>query len=182
LLLPKLHEIHIDIRLYEWRATPQLISFLSLCSLEVLSFKTANHHPCDDDMIQILRACSSLVQLELRGRGNQCMTKSFLAQFAYHRGTRNSEVQLVPKLRTLTVDYTPRHFNIFDFADSIQSRMMPSDEEVAGDTSIAGLRIVEIHYFKDGVETLDTTILSRLRQLKNKGLKISILQERKDLL
>ena len=178
LLPPKLHEISIDILGLEWGETPQLVSFLSLSLPKMFSFKSRTHHPCDEDMIQILQACPSLVQLELRQCIPQCMTKHFLAQFASHRGSGNSSVQLVPKLHTLIVDYDPSFFNIFDFADAIESRMMFGGEleGLASDKPlVAELKTVEIHLKDMGGEPFDT-ILSRLRQLKDSGLRISVLE------
>jgi hypothetical protein len=185
LLLPKLHEISIDILGLGWGETPQLVSFLSLSSPKIFSFKSRRHHPCDDDMIQILQTCPSLVQLELRQCIPQCMTKHFLAQFASHRGLGNSSVQLVPKLLTLIVDYAPSRFNIFDFADTIESRMMLGGELeglASDDPPVAGLKTVEIHLCDTAVEPFDTTILSRLRQLRDNGLRISVLEWGKRLL
>jgi hypothetical protein len=185
LLPPKLHEISIDILGLEWGETPQLVSFLSLSSPKIFSFQSRNHHPCDDDMIQILQICPSLVQLELRGCISQCMTKHFLAQFTPDRSSGNSSVQLVPKLLTLIVDYAPSHFNIFDFADTIESWMM-FDGELEGlafdDPPVAGLKTVEIHLCEIAVEPFDTAILSRLRQLRDNGLRISVLEWGKNLL
>jgi hypothetical protein len=174
---PKLHEISIDILGLEWGETPQLVSFLSLSSPKIFFFKARSHHPCDDDMIQILQACPSLVQLELRQCIPQCMTKHFLAQFASHGGSGNSSVQLVPKLHTLIVDYHPSFFNIFDFADAIESRMMLGGElkGLASDNLlVAELKTVEIHLRDMQGEPLDTTILSRLHQLRDNGLRISV--------
>jgi hypothetical protein len=182
LLLPKLHEICIDIEHYSWTTAPQFTSLLSQCSLECLSFSADVYNVSDDDMIQILLACSSLVQLRLRNHGTRCMTKSFLAQFAHDQASESSKMLLVPRLHTIIVDYTPQWFDIFDFADAIQSRMMLFDgEQAPDDTSFARLEAVEINYF-GARESLNTKTLSRLRYLRDTGLKISLLQGPKDLL
>ncbi|KIM76329.1 hypothetical protein PILCRDRAFT_12923 [Piloderma croceum F 1598] len=63
LLLPQLHEISISSSENWWKATSQLISLLSQCSLAKLSLNLINLS--DDDMIRVLQACPSLVQLDL---------------------------------------------------------------------------------------------------------------------
>ena len=181
LLLPELQEIYIDIQCCRWTATPQLTSLLSQCSLKCLSFSTDVHHASDNDMIQILQACSSLVQLRLRNLGAQCITKYFLAHFAYDQASESSKMLLVPRLRTIIVDYAPQRFDMFDFAGAIQSRMMLSDEgQAPNDTSFARLETVEINCLRG--EFFDTETLSRLRHLRDTGLKVSLLQGSKDLL
>jgi hypothetical protein len=178
LLLPELHEICINSR---WTATSQLTSFLSRCSLAKLSLQLKNP-PSDDEMIQILRTCPSLVQLDLRWCTSQCMTKSFFAQFAYRGDPENSATQqLVPMLRTMNIDYTGTEFNIPDFANAIESRIMSNSEGPAPD-DIAGLQTVEIHYPSTSTCSLDSPILSRLRQLRGTRLEIRFLQGDKDIL
>jgi hypothetical protein len=179
LLLPKLYRLSIDILGLEWGETPRLVSFLSLSPPKIFSFKSRRYHPCDNDMIRILQTCPSLIQLELQDCITQCMTKHFLAQLASHRGSGNSSVQLVPKLRTLIVDYAPSWFDMFDLADAIESRMMLGGELeglASEDCLVAELKTVEIHLCEMEVEALDMTILSRLRQLRDNGLRISVLQ------
>jgi len=177
LLLPKLQEISIDFCRTRWTATSQFTSLLSRCSLAKLSLDLSNPLS-DNDMIQILQACPSLVQLNLH---RQRMSTSFLAQFAYHRAPENSTTQqLVPMLRTMNIGYSGTEFNILDFADAIQSRIISNSEGLASD-EIAGLQTVKIHY-KRTFHTPDLTTLSRLRQLRGTGLEISFLQGSQDIL
>ena len=121
LLLPKLQEISIDSWI-QWTATSPLISLLSRCVLAKLSLNLGGALS-DNDMIQTLQACPSLVQLDLLWHTPKCMTTSFFAQFAYRRGPENATTQqLVPMLRTMNIDYSGTEFNIIDFADAIQSQ------------------------------------------------------------
>ena len=174
LLLPKLQEISIDSCQTQWTATSQFISLLSRCSLAKLSL---GNPLSDNDIIRILQACPSLVQLDLC---HQHISTSFLTQFTYRRVPENSTTQqLVPMLRTMNIDYRGTEFNIADFADAIQSRIISNSEGLASD-EITGLQTVKIHY-KRTFHTPDFT-LSRLRQLKGTGLEISFLQEGKDIL
>ena len=173
LLLPKLREISITQSF--WTATSQLISVLSRCSLAKLSLNLRNLS--DNDMIRVLQACPSLVQLDLY---YQRMSTPFLAQFAYRRAPENSTTQqLVPMLHTLNITYYGTEFNIPDFADAIQSRILSNSEVIASD-EIAGLQTVKICY--KGAYFPNLAPLERLRQLKGTGLEISFLQEGKDIL
>jgi len=181
LLLPKLQEISIE-TIGQWTATPQLTrlaapqltSLLSRYSLKTLRLKLACPLP-DYDMIQILQSCSSLVRLDLRGRSPECMTASFLAQFAIRRDPENSTVkELVPMLQTLTTDYTPAHFNISHFIDTIQLRVFSNGQGLASD-DITSLQRVEIRNIQRRI--LDQAILLRLRQLKEAGLDICLVNE-----
>ena len=175
LLLPKLQEISIDSCQTQWTATSQLISLLSRCSLAKLSL---GNPLSDNDIIQILQACPSLVQLDLY---HQHISTSFLTQFTYRRVPKNSTTQqLVPMLRTMNIDYRGTGFDIFDFADAIQSRIISNSEDLASD-NIAGLQTVKIHY-KSTSHSPDSAILSRLRQLRGTGLDISLLLESEDIL
>jgi hypothetical protein len=109
------------------------------------------------------------------------MTTSFFAQFAYRRGPEDLTTErLVPALRTINIDYSGTEFNILDFADAIQSRIISNSEGPASD-DITGLQTVKIHYRSDGsIRNFDSPILSRLRQLT--GLEISFLEDGKDIL
>jgi hypothetical protein len=177
LLLPKLQEISIAFCRTRWTSTSQFTSLLSRCSLAKLSLDFSNSLP-DNDMIQILQACPSLVQLDLH---RQRMSTSFLAQFAYRRTPENfTTQQLVPMLRTMNIDYKGTEFNVPDFADAIRSRIISNSEGLASD-EITGLQTVKIHC-KSAFHTLDLATLSRLRQLKGIGLEISFLQGGKDIL
>ena len=169
LLLPKLREISITLSF--WTATSQLISLLSRCSLAKLSLNLGNLS--DNDMIRVLQACPSLVQLDLY---YQRMSTPFLAQFAYRRAPENSTTQqLVPMLHTMNITYYGTEFNIPDFADAIQSRIISNSDE------IAGLQTVKI-YYKGAFHSPNLAPLERFRQLKGTGLEISFLQEGKDIL
>jgi hypothetical protein len=173
LLLPKLQEISIEIGDNRWIATQQLICLLSQCSLKTLCLKLV-HPPPDYDMIQILQTCSSLVRLDLRGRSPECLTPSFLARFAFRQDLENVMVkEMVPVLQTLNVDYTPAHFNISHFIDTIQSRVSSNDQGLASD-DITGLQRVEICNIRG--RTFNQAILSRLRQLKETGLDICLVK------
>jgi hypothetical protein len=175
LLLPKLQEISIDSYQAQWTATSQFISLLSRCSLAKLSL---GKPLSDNDIIRILEACPSLVQLDLY---HQHISTSFLTQFTYRRVPENSTTQqLVPMLRTMNIDYRGTEFNIADFADAIQSRIISNSEGLASD-EINGLQTVTIHY-KRTFHTPDLATLSRLRQLKGTGLEISFLWNGKDIL
>jgi hypothetical protein len=174
LLLPNLHEI--SIAHFGWTATSQLISLLSRCSLAKLSLDLGQ--PLSDgDMIGVLQACPSLLQLDLH---RQHMSPFFLPQFAYRRAPENlTTQQLVPMLRTMNIDYSGTEFNILDFADAIRSRMVSNSEGLASD-EITGLQTVKIHY--TAVHTPDSAALSWLRQLKRTRLEISFLWDGKDIL
>jgi hypothetical protein len=177
LLLPELHKISIDSWITQWTATSQLTSLLSQCSLAKLSFNTSLF---DDDMIQILQTCPSLVQLDLWHHTSQCMTSSFFAQFAYCWDPEDSTTQqLVPMLRTMNIDYEGTEFNILDFADAIQSRIISNSEGPTSD-DIAGLQTVEI--CSRSAHSFDSPILSRLRQLRGTGLEICFRQGGRDIL
>jgi hypothetical protein len=174
LVSPKLHEISIT-ESY-WTATSQLVSLLSRCSLAKLSLNLRSLS--DNEMIQVLQACPSLVQLDLC---YQHMSTSFLTQFAYRRTPENSTTQqLVPMLHTMNITYCGTEFNIPDFADAIQSRIISNIEGLASDR-IAGLQTVTICY-KRAYHSPSMPTLSRLHQLKETGLEISFLQDGKDIL
>jgi hypothetical protein len=183
LLLPKLRELHVTLWNVPWTAVPQFISLVSRGSLEKLTFYSnpTNRHPYDGDMIKVLRAVPSIVQLELIGSTPQCMTKLFLAQFTRHQQSNDMDPPtILPMLRSITVDYTPSFFDILAFADAIQSRMVdgtgqPALEGVSG----ACLRTVQIRCFPPfeakTLESLDSIGLSRLQQLQNLGVDLSII-------
>ena len=126
LSLPELYEISIIF----WQTGTATLKFTSLLSRCLLTKLSLVHHdpqssPFNDEMIQILRACPSLVQLDLRLYAPQCMTTSFFAQFAYCRDPENlTTQQLVPMLRTMNIDYTGTEFKIYDYrvADHIKQR------------------------------------------------------------
>jgi hypothetical protein len=173
LLLPKLHEISITTSC--WTATSQLVSLLSRCSLAKLSLNLSNLS--DNDMIRVLQACPSLVQLDLY---YQRMSTSFLTQFAYRRAPENSTTQqLVPMLHAMNITYGGTEFNIPDFADAIQSRIISNIEGLASD-KIVGLQTVKICYKRAFSPSIPT--LSRLHQLKETGLEISFWLNGKDML
>jgi hypothetical protein len=182
LLLPKLRELSILLWNVPWTAISQLISLFSRGSLEKFSFYSnpTNPHPLDDDMIKVLQAASSLVQLDLTGSSPQCLTKSFLAQFTYHQQSENVNVPtLVPMLRCIMVDYTPSFFDILAFADAIQSRMMV--DGTGQPFSEPGCRwTVKIRCFPayGATESLNSIALSRLQQLHDLGLDLSIIYGR----
>jgi hypothetical protein len=130
-------------------------------------------------MIEILQTCSSLVQLDLGHCSSQVMTKAFLAHFTYQQDSETSnKAVLVPMLHTITVDYVPLYFDMLAFIHVIESRMML--DGASEDTSVARLKTVEICNSHEKV--IDPTILSRLRQLRDVGLKISVLCRGKDCL
>ena len=85
-----------------------------------------------------------------------------------------------PQLHTITVDYTPSHFDMLALADAIESRMtLSGSEDSASDNAlVTKLKTVEIRYIPEQEsELLDLTVLSRLRRLKDNGLKISVMRE-----
>jgi len=130
LMLPKLRSISIDTRGVKWTAIPQLTSILSQCSIESLSFNTDTHPLSNDNMIQVLQMCPSLLKLKLLGSSSCCMTKSFLSKLAYRRDSDIATTDLVPRLHTITVDYVPSYFDMLDFVDAIHSRMIKEIEEI----------------------------------------------------
>ncbi|KIM76270.1 hypothetical protein PILCRDRAFT_12876 [Piloderma croceum F 1598] len=182
LLLPKLHEISIESWGTLWTSISQLTSLLSQCSFAKLSLQLTN--PLfDDEMIQILQTCPSLVQLDLRWHASQCMTTSFFAQFAYHRDPENSTTQqLVPMLHTMNIDYSGMEFNIPDFANVIESRIISNSKGPASD-DITGLQTVEIcHRSPMPLHCFNSLILSQLRQLRETGLEIRFSQGGRNIL
>jgi len=179
LLLPKLQEISIE-SWNRWTATSQLILLLSQCSLAKLSLNLGSA-PSDNDMIQILQACPLLMQLDVLWYTPKCMTTSFFAQFTYRRGPENSTTQqLVPMLHTMNIDSSGTEFNIIDFADAIQSRIISNSEDPVSD-HITGLQTVKIHC-RSAYYNPDLATLSQLHQLKETGLEISFLRGGKDIL
>ena len=165
LLLPNLREISIT-QSY-WTATSQLTSLLSRCSLAKLSLTIGNLS--DDDMIRVLQACPSLVQLDLY---YQRMSTFFLAQFAYRRAPENSTTQqLAPMLHTMNITYRGTEFDIPDIADAIQSRIISNSKGLASD-EITGLQTVKICY-KIAFHSPNLPTLSRLRQLKGTGWRLA---------
>ncbi|KIM83550.1 hypothetical protein PILCRDRAFT_428344 [Piloderma croceum F 1598] len=177
LVLPELRSIFIDTQGVKWTAVPQLTSILSQCSIESLSCNT-DTHIVSDDMIQILQMCPSLLKLDLLGANSCCMTKSFLSQLAYRRDSETATTELVPKLQTMTVDYVPSYFDMQDFVDAMQSRMMLGGEGKP-EPEVTRLKTVEIRHI---CGILEPKILSTLRQLKATGLDIRLMSGRKDLL
>jgi hypothetical protein len=175
LLLPELRELFLDDDdSFPWIATLQLPPLLAKYPLKLLSFKGC--HIDDLEMIQILRSCSLLVQLELRGcSARVMMTNAFLSQFTYHRSFAYSKMPLLaPRLRTTKVDYDPQEFDMLAFADAIQSRVTLDGIVLDSDnTSVTKLETVEIRVLH--VSSLDSVIQLRLCQLRDIGLKISLL-------
>jgi hypothetical protein len=175
LLLPELHELFLDgDDSFPWIATPQLPPLLAQYPLELLSFKGC--HIDDIEMIQILRSCSSLVQLELQGCSARVIsTKAFLPQFTYHRNSLYSKMPLLaPRLRTIKVDYDPREFDMLAFADAIQSRVTLDGVLDSENTSVTKLETVEIRV--GHFSCLHPAVRLRLCQLRDIGLKISLLE------
>jgi len=176
LVVPGLQEVSIIFLGPTWTATPQLTSLFSRCSIRMFSFRSAgrDRHPSDDDMISLLQMSPNLVEFALRGCCSQIMTKSFLTQFASHFVSEDSATApwLVPMLHSMTVDYSPSDFDILEFANTIQSRM-----------TFGIFKRVEIHYGAVAdTEFFNSPVLSRLRQLRDIGLDISVLRHGKDLL
>jgi hypothetical protein len=177
LILPMLHDLSILLWNVPWTAIPQLISLISRGSLEKLKFYSnpTNRHPLDNDMIRLLLAAHTLVELDLTGSTPQCLTEPFLARFAYHQHLENMNVpQLLPALHIIKVDYTPKFFDVLAFADAVQSRMEVSG---IGRASLGVcLRMVEIRCFPayNSMETLSSVALSRFQQLQDLGLEVSI--------
>jgi len=185
LLFPNLHELSIFLWNVPWTAIPQLITFFSRGSLYKFSFYSnpTNLHPRDDDMIKVLLAAPSLVELDLTGSSPQLMTKYFLSQFARHRHLQNAGApQLLPALHTIKVDYTPSFFDMLAFAEAVQSRMAVNGTDRASLEAAFGayLRTVQIRCFPayNATESLDSVALSRLQQLQDIGLDLSIIYGR----
>ena len=175
LLLPELREMFMIPTFGPWAGTPQLKSLLSQTSLEILSFSSDNCTPWDDDLIQILQACSSLVQLNLLGNTSEAMTKTFLARFALCRDSEDSNrAPLVPKLRTIKVTHYPSFFDVLAFADAIQSRMLLAEAGPARqETPVVKLETVEIHCRQRRFGYFDPET-TRFRQLRDIGLKVNV--------
>jgi hypothetical protein len=178
LMLPELRSISIDTQSVEWTAMPQLTSILSQCSIESLSLNTDTHPVSDDNMIQMLQMCPSLLKLNLHGSSSCCMTKSFLSKLSYRGDSDIPTTMLVPRLHTITVDYVPSYFDMLGFVDAIQSRMVLGVEGRL-ESGVTRLKTVEIRHIRGILEPI---ILSRLRQLKAMGLDIRVLLKRKDIL
>jgi hypothetical protein len=174
LMLPELRSISIDSQGVKWTTIPQLASILSQCSIESLSFN-ADFHLSDDNMIQLLQMCPSLLKLVLLGSSSCCMTKSFLSQLAYHRDSDIATTELVPRLHTITLDYVPSYFDMLDFVDAIQSRIMLGGED-RPESEVTRIKTVEVR----GI--VEPAILSRLRQLKamDPEMDMRVLSGRKD--
>jgi len=178
LILPKLRSISIETQGASWATIPQLTSILSQCSIESLSCSTHALFASDNDMIQLLQMCPSLLKLDLLGSNSYCMTKSFLSRLAYCRDSDIATTKLVPKLHTIVVDHVPSNFDLQDFVDAIQSRMMLGGEN-RPEPEVTRLKTAEIRHI-NGI--LEPKILTRLRQLKAMGLDIRLLIGGKDKL
>jgi hypothetical protein len=168
-----------------WAGTPQLISLLSRTSLEILSFSSGCYTLCDDDLIQILQACSSLVQLNLLGNTSEAMTQTFLARFALCRDSEDSNRALpvlIPRLRTIKVTHYPSFFDVLAFADAIQSRMLLAEAGPAHqETSVVKLETVEIRCRQRRFGYFDPET-TRFCQLRDMGLKVNIPYRHEDML
>jgi hypothetical protein len=164
LLVPELHEVSIRLSRVPWTAA--LTSLFLRCSIRKFSVRTiASSILRDDEMIQVLQASPTLVELELRDHSSCVMTTSFLAQFAYNQSSGNLKVPpLVPTLQTLRVDYTPSHFDIAEFVDAIQFRMI-----------FDSFKRVEICHTADIAEPFESVTMMRLRKLNEIGLDINVL-------
>lgn len=169
LLVPNLCEVFVNVSFGVQIATPQLISFLLRCPIQKLSFYSHSNYPHHDhEVLQLLQASPTLVELHLRGHSSQCMTRSFLIKFADRQSSENSEApRLVPLLHTITVDYSPSHFDFSIFIAAIQSRVIHG-----------ALKEIKICYtpHKRTKVAHDTVTASRLRCLLNKGLRIHVFQ------
>ena len=186
LSLPMLRELSIDLQDGPWMAVPELICLFSQGSLEKFSFHSgpSHHYLYESDMIKVLLAAPSLVELDLSGNSPQFMTKSFLTQFTYHCKSEQVNVpQLLPRLHTIKVDYMPSSFDILAFADAVQSRMMVNRTGGAsqGTASAPHIRRVQIRWFPAYLkvtEPFDSIALSRWEQLQDLGLDLSIIPGR----
>lgn len=185
LSLPMLRELSIDLQDDDpWMGIPELICLISRSSLETFLFhcrpNLSHRYLQHSDMIKVLLAAPSLVELDLSGGGPEFMTKSFLAQFTCHCKLEQMNVpQLLPRLRTIKVDYTPSFFDILAFADAVQSRMMVNSTGGASQETVstACIRRVQIRWFPV-TEPLDSKVLSRWQQLQDLGLDLSIIPRR----
>lgn len=166
LLVPELREVSIHPH-GPWAAA--LTSLFLRCSIQKFSVRTTTGSVlCDDEMIQVLQASPTLVELELRDNSSCVMTTSFLKQFACNQSSGNSKVPpLVPALQTLRVDYTPSHFDIAEFVDAIQSRMI-----------FDSFKRVEICHTANITEPFESVTMMRLHELHKIGLNISVLYRR----
>ncbi|KIM75575.1 hypothetical protein PILCRDRAFT_670104 [Piloderma croceum F 1598] len=92
-----------------------------------------------------------------------------------HRSSAYSKTPLLaPRLRTIKVDYDPREFDMLAFADAIQSRVTLDGVLDSENTSVTKLETVEIrvrHF-----SCLDPAVRLRLCQLRDIGLKITLLE------
>jgi hypothetical protein len=182
LLFPNLHELSILLWNVPWTAIPQLTLF-SRGSLHKFSFYSNPTNPRDGDMIKVLLAAPSLVELDLTGSSPRLMTKYFLSQFARHHHLQNAGApQLLPALHTIKVDYTPSFFDMLAFAEAVQSRMAVNGADRASSEAASGayLRTVQIRCFPayNATESLNSVALSRLQQLRDIGLDLSIIYGR----
>ena len=176
LSLPMLRELSIDLQ-GPWVAVEELICLFSQGSLEKFLFHSSHHYLHDSDMITVLLATPSLVELDLSGGSPQFMTKSFLTQFAYHCKLEQVNIpQLLPRLHTIKVDYKPSFFDILAFADAVQSRMMVNSTGGAS-ASASCIRRVQICWLPEYhvPEPLDSIAISRWQQLHDLGLDLSII-------
>jgi hypothetical protein len=180
LSLPMLRELSIDLQ-GPWMAVEELICLVSRGSLEKFLFHSGHnlyHHDLhDSDMIKVLLAAHSLVELDLSGGSPQFMTQSFLTQFTYHCKWEQANIpQLLLRLHTIKVDYKPSFFDILAFADAVQSRMMVNSTCEAS-ASAPYIRRVQIRWLPEYhvTEPLDSIAISRWQQLQDLGLDLSII-------
>lgn len=174
LLVPELREVFVHPSPGQWNVTPQLVSLLLRSSVQILSFHMKlpiNYYR--ENMVQILQASHSLVELELRGYSSHYMDKSFFTLFAHHQDPEepNSPL-LVPALHTIRVDNMPPYFDIANFIAAVQSRM-----------ALHILKKVEIRLPSwIDAPSFDAETVSRLRQLRDEGFGISILYGGRNLI
>lgn len=171
LLVPELHEISFRDTITTGKSAQQLTSFLLRCPVRKLSF--ASKYEVIHDLGQFLQASPALLELELLGWTAQSMTTSFLARFTHGNSSKDlGAPQMLPLLHTMVIDYSPSHFDILDFADSIQSRMV-----------FDVLKRVEIRLLPHvSAKSLHSATLRRLRRLRDIGLDISVLCDNRELL
>jgi hypothetical protein len=98
LIAPALHNISIIHMDTPWRATEQLTSVISQCSLHMSSLSCNKHHPNANDLIQFIHTSPALLELHILGCTSRAMNEWFLALFA-HLESPNA-LHLVPMVHT----------------------------------------------------------------------------------
>ena len=156
-----------------WICQEQLISLLSRsrCSLRRLAFHDVSL--TDGELIECLEHAPSLVELELRDAASYSITNDALHRLIYRNPEDAQVACLAPALQVIELDA----FNILNeslFMDMVQSR---SRIGIESSDTMSQLKKVAISLrYADGQLEQVVFARARVRQLRDEGLDISVVQ------